>query len=82
MTETTERPVGSFVYGAVSLAFVVLVAVVLALTVVGILVAIPFAVAAYLVWAVGATVGFLAVTVRLVDRDDGWTTPPPRGRGT
>jgi len=68
-------PVGSFVYGIVCLVFVVLVTVVLVVTVVGILVAIPFIVLSVLVWAVGATVAFTTIAVRLVGREDGWLKP-------
>ena len=59
--ETT--PVGSFVYGIVCLAFMILVTVVLVVTIVGILVAIPFVILAYLVWVVGATVAFTTIAV-------------------
>jgi hypothetical protein len=75
MTETTENPVGSFVYGVVCLVFAVLVTVVLVFTIVGILVAIPFVILTVLIWAVGATVGFLTIAERLVGREDGWLKP-------
>lgn len=66
---------GSFTYGIVCLLFVVLVTIVLVVTVVGILVAIPFVLLSYLAWAVGATVAFTTIALRLVDRDDGWLKP-------
>ncbi len=66
---------GSFTYGIVCLLFVVLVTIVLVVTVVGILVAIPFVLLSYLAWAVGATVAFTTIALRLVARDDGWLKP-------
>lgn len=75
MTESRANPVGSFVYGLVCLVFAILVTFLLAITIVGLLVAIPFAVVTYLVWAVGATVAFLTIAVELVDPEDGWAKP-------
>lgn len=75
MTAARQDPVGSFVYGIVCLVFVLLVAIVLVFTIIGVVVAIPFLVAAYLIWAAGATVAFVAVAVRLVGREDGWIKP-------
>lgn len=75
MEAVLDEPVGTFVYGLVSLLFAILVTVVLVLTIVGILVAIPFAILTYLVWAVGSAVAFLAVADRVVGHDDGWATP-------
>ncbi len=69
------NPVDSFVYGIVCLVFTVLVTIVLVVTIVGILVAIPFVILSYLVWAVGATVAFTTIAVRLVGREDGWLKP-------
>lgn len=37
-------------------------------TLIGIPVAIPLGIAAYLLWAVGATVGYVAIALRIVDR--------------
>ncbi|WP_254767135.1 hypothetical protein [Salinilacihabitans rarus] len=70
-----EDPVPSFLYGFLGLALLGLVVVLLAVTVVGLLVAVPLALIAYLGWAVGATVAFLAIGYRLVGREDGWTKP-------
>jgi hypothetical protein len=71
-----EEPVGSFIYGLVCLAFVVLVAIVLVFTVIGILVAVPFILLSVLVWAVGAAIAYLAIAERLVGREDGaWLKP-------
>lgn len=81
MDEVVERPLGSFGYGLVVLIFVVLVTVVLAITVVGLVVALPLAVVAYLAWAVGSAVAFLAVGDRLVGGAEGWTAPLLVGAG-
>ncbi|WP_255151348.1 hypothetical protein [Halorarius halobius] len=75
MGAVVDEPVGSFLYGLVSLLFVVLVTVVLAITVVGILFAVPLAVVAVVVWAVGAAIAYLAIAERFVGREDGWTKP-------
>lgn len=75
MAAVLEDPVGTFVYGIVSLVFVALVTLVLVVTIVGILVAIPFALAAYLAWAVGAAVAYLAIADRLVGHEEGWLVP-------
>jgi hypothetical protein len=76
MDVVRAEPVGSFLYGLVCLLFVVLVTVVLVLTGIGILLAIPFAILAALVWAVGAAVASLAVADRFVSReDDEWAKP-------
>lgn len=76
MVELVEEPVGALVYGLVSLVFVILVTVVLFITIIGILLAIPFALLASLLWGVGAAIGFLAIADRLVDhREEGWPVP-------
>lgn len=75
LVEVVEDPVGSFVRGFVGLVLLVLVVVALVFTIVGILVAFPLVLVAYLAWAVGATIAFLAIGDRLVGRDDGWTKP-------
>lgn len=81
MERLRDEPVGSFLYGFVCLVFVVLVTVVLAITIVGLLVAIPFAVLSFVVWAVGSAVAFLAIGERLVGREDGWLRPLLVGAG-
>lgn len=81
MSTLLDEPVGSFVYGFVSLIFLVLVVFVLVITVIGIIVALPLALLAYLVWAVGASIAFLAIGERLVGRDDGWAKPLLVGAG-
>ncbi|MFB6140407.1 MAG: hypothetical protein ABEJ26_08240 [Halosimplex sp.] len=75
MAAVLDDPVGSFVYGFLVLLFLLLAAFVLAITVVGILVALPLLLLGYVVWAVGSAVAFLAIADRFVGRDDGWTKP-------
>jgi len=73
MAAVVDDPVGSFVYGFLVLLFLALASLVLVLTIVGIFVVIPLVLLAYVVWAVGATVTFLAIAERLVDREgDDW----------
>ena len=76
-----DEPVGAFVYGFVALLIVVVLTVLLAITIVGILLALPLALVAYLVWAVGAAVAYLAIGDRLVGHDDGWVKPLLVGAG-
>jgi hypothetical protein len=74
MAAVLDDPVGSFVYGVLVLIFLALAIFVLFVTIIGIVVALPLALLAYVVWAVGATVAFLAIAERLVDREgDDWT---------
>ena len=75
MATLLAEPLGSLLYGLVVFVFLTLVVVVLVLTIIGILVAIPLLLVSYLVWAVGASVAYLAIGERLVGRDDGWTKP-------
>ncbi|MDS0300774.1 hypothetical protein NDI76_18660 [Halogeometricum sp. S1BR25-6] len=75
MATVRDEPVESFAYGLFCLVAVVLVAVLLVFTLVGILLAIPLGLVAYVVWAVGAAIAFLAIADRLVGREDGWTKP-------
>jgi uncharacterized protein YacL len=70
-----DEPVGSFVYGLISLVGVILVTVLLVITIIGILLAIPFAILAWVIWAVGASIAFLAIAEELVSADDGWLKP-------
>ena len=70
-----DEPLTAFLYGFGSLVGLLVVSVLLVLTLVGILVALPLMLAAYLVWAVGATVAFLALSDRLVGRDGSWLKP-------
>ncbi|WP_440765450.1 hypothetical protein [Natronorubrum sp. DTA7] len=75
MADALENPVGSFVYGILSIVGIVLLAFLLFITIVGILVAIPLLLVAYLLWAIGTVVGYLAIADRLVGREDGWLKP-------
>lgn len=75
LAAVSDEPLGSLLYGLVALLVLLVVSVVLVLTIVGILVVIPLVLVAYLIWAVGATIAFLAIAGRLVDRDDGWSKP-------
>lgn len=75
MADVLETPINSFLYGLASLLALLLVVFVLAITVIGIVVAIPLGVLAYLVWAVGAAIAFLAIGDQLVGHEDGWTKP-------
>ena len=75
MATVLDEPVESFLYGLLCLVAVVVVTILLVVTLVGILLAIPLGLVAYVVWAVGAAVAFLAIADRLVDREDGWTKP-------
>jgi len=75
MATVLDEPVGSFIYGFISLIFLALVIFVLAITIIGVIVALPLALLSYLVWAVGASIAFLAIGERLVGREDGWATP-------
>ena len=75
MADVLENPVGSFLYGLASLVLLFLATLVLVLTVIGIVLAIPLAVLAYIVWAVGAAIAFLAIGDRLVGHQEGWTKP-------
>lgn len=75
MAAVFEDPVQAFIYGFIALILLALIVFVLVITLIGILVAIPLIVLGYLVWAVGATIAFLAIGDRLVGRDDGWGKP-------
>jgi hypothetical protein len=73
MGDVLEEPVGTFVYGIFSLIAILLLTLLLAITIIGIVVAIPLALAAYLIWAVGGAIAYLAIADRLVGRnDDEW----------
>ena len=81
MEQVLDNPVGTFAYGLLALLLVLLVSFVLVITVIGILVAVPFLVLSYVVWAVGSAIAFLAVGDRLVGHEDGWTKPLLVGAG-
>lgn len=75
MDDVHADVVGTFIYGFVALVAVLLLTILLVFTIVGILVAIPFVMLSYLIWAVGATIAYLAIAVRLVDKEEGWLKP-------
>ena len=75
MDDVLEAPLGAFLYGVVCLFFLILVIIVLVITILGIPFAILLAILAYLIWAVGAAIAFLAIGDRLVGRKDGWPKP-------
>ncbi|SIS05461.1 hypothetical protein [Natronorubrum thiooxidans] len=75
MGDVLEEPVGSFMYGVLALVGILIVAFVLVITIVGILVAIPLVLVAYLLWAIGAVIAYLAIADRLIGRGDGWLKP-------
>ncbi|QLK25625.1 hypothetical protein HYG81_16305 [Natrinema zhouii] len=75
MADVLEDPLGSFVYGIGSLLALALVIFLLVITIIGILVAFPLGLLAYLVWAVGAAIAYLAIAERLVGREDSWLKP-------
>lgn len=72
MARVLDDPLNSFAYGLFSVLALALMAVLLVFTVVGIVVALPLVLVAYVVWAVGAAVAYLAVADRLVGHEDGW----------
>lgn len=63
-------PLTSFLYGIVFLIGLVAVVVVLFVTLIGIPLAILFALLGYLAWAIGGTIGLVAIAQRLVDDED------------
>lgn len=70
-----DEPLGTFLYGLVVLLFLVLVTLVLVLTVIGILVALPLVLVAFVVWAVGSAVAYLAIGEALVGAEDALWKP-------
>jgi len=76
-----DDPVGSFVNGLVTLIALVLVTVLLVITVVGIAVALPLVLLAYVAWAVGGAIAYLTIADRLVDHEAGWLKPLVVGAG-
>lgn len=69
-----DDPGQSFLYGVFFVLGLVLLIVALALTIVGILVVIPLAFLAYVLWAVGSAIAFLAIGERVVESED-WRLP-------
>lgn len=72
MRAVSRNPLGSFAYGVVALLVAAFVVVLLFVTIVGIVIAIPLALLLYLVWVVGAVIAYLAIADRFVDVDDDW----------
>jgi hypothetical protein len=72
MAAVVEDPVESFVYGILALFGLGLLTLVLVFTIIGIVLAVPLLFVAYVLWAVGAAVAYLAIADRLVGHDDGW----------
>lgn len=75
MGEVLEEPIGTFVYGVVSLLALLLVSFILFITIIGILIAFPVLLVAYVVWGIGAAIAYLAIADRLIGHEDGWTKP-------
>jgi len=75
MADVFEEPLSAFAYGFGALVALILVSVMLAITIIALLLVVPLVIVAYLVWAVGATIGFLAISDRLVDHDESWLKP-------
>jgi hypothetical protein len=75
MTAVLDDPLGAFLYGIVVFVFLALATFVMAITLVGLIVAIPLALLLYVLWALGSTIAFLAIADRLVGHEDGWTKP-------
>lgn len=75
MARVTADPVGSFAYGIFVLLALIVAIVALVITIVGILVVVPLAIVAGLVWAVGATIAYLAIADRIVGHEEGWLVP-------
>lgn len=81
MAMVAEEPVGSFVYGLVSLVLLLAASFLLFVTIIGIVVAIPLLLVAYVVWGIGAAIAYLAIADRLVGHEDGWLQPLLVGAG-
>jgi hypothetical protein len=75
MARVLDDPVGSFAYGLLCVVGLFVAALVLVFTIIGIVVAFPLLLVAYVVWAVGAAVAYLAIADRLVGHEDGWLKP-------
>lgn len=73
--QVDDTPVTSFLYGFISLFVLGLLIIALGITIIGLVVAIPLAIVVYVLWAIGGTIAFLAISLRIVDRDDGWMKP-------
>lgn len=72
MRRVSQSPIGNFAYGFVVLVIAIVVIVLFAITLIGLVVAIPLAFLLYLAWIVGAVIAYLAIADRFVDVDDDW----------
>ncbi len=81
MDAVVDDPIGSVVYGVVSLVVIFVLVILLVVTIVGILLAIPLLLLAYLLWAIGSAIAFLAIGDRLVSHGEGWLKPLLVGAG-
>lgn len=75
MDAVRAEPLSSFGYGILVFVALAVVMIVLAITVVGLLVAFPLLLLTSLLWAIGAAVAFLAIGECLVGRDEGRLRP-------
>ncbi len=73
--------VGSFLYGLLGLVAAACVTFLLVISLIGIPFAILFVVAAYVLWAVGSAIAFLAIGDRLVDDQENRLVPLAVGAG-
>jgi hypothetical protein len=74
MRDVLDEPINSFIYGFVSIVAIGLLALLLVVTLVGVLVALPLLIVAVLVWEFGSAIAFLAIADRLIGDDDEWLT--------
>lgn len=75
MDEVVDDPLTNFLAGFLSFAVIIVGIVILAITIVGLLLAIPLGLLLWLLWAVGGAIAYLAIADRIVDRDGDWTVP-------
>lgn len=75
MADVLEDPMNAFLYGILSIVGIAILAFLLFITIIGIFLAVPLVIVAYLLWAVGAAIAYLAIADRLVGREDGWLKP-------
>jgi len=75
MDAVREDPVGSFVYGLVSLVGLAAAILLLFFTLIGIPLVIVLFLVALVLWSVGAAIAFLAIASQFVDPEDGWLVP-------
>lgn len=66
MADVGANPVGNFLFGLVALVLVIVVAVIFAITIIGIPIAMLLGLVAYLLWIFGAIIAYLAIADRLI----------------